>query len=124
MTASERARDLATGAAAAAADKLATDVVAIDVSSHLALSDVFVLCSAANERQVHAIVDAVEERLIEMGEKPLHREGNRDGHWVLLDFADIVVHVQNVETREYYQLDRLWNDCPIIPLPVFSGGAS
>lgn len=121
MTASKRAQEIAVAAAQAAADKLATDIVAIDVSSHLALSDVFVVCSAANERQVKAIVDNVEDRLLEMGEKFIHREGQRDGHWVLLDYPDIVVHVQLDQTRDFYRLERLWNDCPSLPLPVLAG---
>jgi len=121
VTASKRAQEIAVAAAQAAADKLATDIVAIDVSSHLALSDVFVVCSAANERQVKAIVDNVEDRLLEMGEKFIHREGQRDGHWVLLDYPDIVVHVQLDQTRDFYRLERLWNDCPSLPLPVLAG---
>lgn len=124
VTASETARQLAFAAAEAAADKLASNIVAIDVSSQLPLSDVFVLCSAANDRQTHAIVDLVEERLLQLGAKPLHREGERSGQWVLLDYAEIVVHVQLEEARDYYRLDRLWKDCPVLPIPVLSGGAS
>ena len=104
-------------AALAAADKLATNVVAIDVSSHLALSDVFVVCSAANDRQLHAIVDNVEDELRKRGQKPLHREGARDGNWVLLDYPDIVVHVLLAEARDFYRLERLWNDCPVVEIP-------
>lgn len=124
MTASKRAQEIAFAAAQAASDKLATDIVAIDVSSHLALSDIFVVCSAANERQVKAIVDNVEGCLLELGEKFIHREGERDGHWVLLDYPDIVVHVQLAETRAFYRLERLWNDCPALPLPVPAGDRS
>lgn len=117
MTASERALDLATAAALAAADKLATDVVALDVSDQLVITDVFLLASAPNDRQVRAIVDAVEERLQGLGTKPIRREGEREGRWVLLDFGDLVVHVQHAEEREYYALERLWRDCPVIDLP-------
>ncbi|MFZ1670019.1 MAG: ribosome silencing factor [Candidatus Nanopelagicales bacterium] len=124
MTASQRAQEFAIAAAQAAADKLATDIVAIDVSSHLALSDVFVVCSASNERQVKAIVDNVEDRLLELGEKFLHREGERDGHWVLLDYPEIVVHVQLEQTRAFYRLEKLWNDCPALPLPMLAGDRS
>ena len=118
MPASDRARELAQAAAQAAADKLATDVVALDVSEQLVITDVFVLASAPNDRQVKAIVDAVEERLLKHGAKPVRREGERDGRWVLLDFVDVVVHVQHAEEREYYALERLWKDCPVIDLDL------
>lgn len=118
MTATEHALDLAQAAALAAADKLATDVVAIDVSDRLALADVFVIASASNDRQVEAIVDSVEERLRGLDAKPLRREGKRDGRWVLLDYGDVVVHVQHDEERAFYALERLWRDCPLIPLDL------
>jgi ribosome-associated protein len=102
-------------AAQAASDKLATDILIIDVSERLALTDCFVLATGANERQVGAIVDEVTERLRQVGVKPLRREGERDGRWVLLDFLDVVVHVQHAEERVFYALDRLWKDCPTIP---------
>ena len=117
MTASPRAVELATEAALAAADKLATDVLAIDVSEQLVITDVFVLAAAPNDRQVRAIVDAIEERLLKVGVKPVRREGEREGRWVLLDFGELVVHVQHAEEREYYALERLWRDCPTLPLP-------
>jgi ribosome-associated protein len=117
VTATERAVELATEAALAAADKLATDVLAIDVSDQLVITDVFVLAAAPNDRQVRAIVEAVEERLLKNGVKPVRREGEREGRWVLLDFGDLVVHVQHAEEREYYALERLWRDCPLVPLP-------
>ena len=117
MTASAEARDTALLAAQAAADKLATDVSIVDVSDRLAITDAFVLTSAPNERQVQSIVDAVEERLREHGVKPVRREGQREGRWVLLDFVDIVVHVQHEEERSFYALERLWRDCPLIALP-------
>ena len=117
MTATERAVELATEAALAAADKLATDVLAIDVSEQLVITDVFLLAAAPNDRQVRAIVEAIEERLLKNGVKPVRREGEREGRWVLLDFGELVVHVQHAEEREYYALERLWRDCPVIPLP-------
>lgn len=117
MTATPEAVALAIAAAEASSDKLAEDIVAIDVSEKLVITDVFVLCSAANERQVKAVVDAVEERLHGMGAKPLRREGEREGRWVLLDFGDIVVHVQLAEERIHYAIERLWKDCPFIALP-------
>jgi len=117
VTASERAAELAVAAAVAAADKLAQNIVAIDVSDHLVITDVFLLASAPSERQVGAIVDEVEARLLRIGAKPVRREGERDGRWVLLDYVDIVVHVQHSEERSFYGLDRLWKDCPVLPLP-------
>ncbi len=117
MTASPRAVDLAVAAAEAAAEKLAIDIVAFDVSERLAITDVFVLASAPNDRQVRAIVDAVEDRLRELDAKPVRREGQREGRWVLLDYAEIVVHVQHSEERTFYALERLWKDCPSLDLP-------
>jgi len=114
VTATDTARELALVAANAAADKLATDIVLIDVSERLVITDVFVIATGNNERQVEAIVDEVEEKLRQAGVKPLRREGRRDGRWVLLDYADIVVHVQHAEERLYYALERLWKDCPTI----------
>ena len=118
MTATDRALDLARAAAAAAADKLATTIVGIDVSEHLALTDVFVIVSAESERQVGAIVDEIEDVLRDLKSKPLRREGQREGRWVLIDFGDIVVHVQHSEDRVYYALERLWKDCPVVELPA------
>lgn len=116
MPASERAVELALAAAQAAADKKAEKIVILDVTEHLVITDVFVLASAPNERQVSAIVDAIEEALLQLPEKakPLRREGERAGRWVLLDYNDIVVHVQHSDEREFYALDRLWKDCPQI----------
>jgi len=118
MTASARSIELAEAAALAAADKLATDLVILDVSDQLAITDCFVLAAAPNDRQVRSVVEAVEERLLAMGVKPVRREGDRENRWVLLDFLDIVVHVQHSEERTYYALERLWKDCPVVPLPA------
>jgi ribosome-associated protein len=115
MPASDRALELATAAAQAAADKKAEDIVLLDVSQQLVITDAFVIASAPNERQVAAIVDEVEDRLRELGAKPVRREGAREGRWVLLDFVDVVVHVQHAEERTFYSLERLWKDCPSIP---------
>jgi ribosome-associated protein len=122
VTASDRARELVLAAAEAASSKLATDVVAIDVSSQLVITDAFLLASAPNDRQVASIVDAVEERLLRLSAKPVRREGERDGRWVLLDYGEVVVHVQHDEERVYYALERLWKDCPLIDLPEGSRG--
>jgi ribosome-associated protein len=117
VPATERARELALTAAQAAADKKAQDIVILDVADQLVITDAFLLASAPNERQVLSIVDAIEERLLELPDKakPVRREGQRGGRWVLLDYIDLVVHVQHSEEREYYSLDRLWKDCPTIP---------
>ena len=117
MTATSRAVELAVAAAEAASDKLAENILAFDVSDQLVITDIFVLCSAANDRQVKAVVDGIEHRLRELGERPVRREGEREARWVLLDYADIVVHVQRAEDRVYYALERLWKDCPAVPLP-------
>jgi ribosome-associated protein len=109
---------MAQAAAEAAADKLATDIVAIDVSQYLVITDVFLLCTAANDRQVRAVVDAIEERLLRSGEKPIRREGEKESRWVLLDYGDVVIHVQVAEERIHYALERLWKDCPTIPLDI------
>ena len=118
MTATEHAVELVHAAARAAADKLATDLLAFDVSEQLAITDAFLLVSGANDRQVKAIVDEVEDKLREIGAKPIRREGQRDGRWVLIDYGEIVVHVQHSEERQFYALERLWRDCPIIELPA------
>ncbi|MEJ7795311.1 MAG: ribosome silencing factor [Nocardioides sp.] len=118
MTATDRAVELVHAAAHAASDKLATNLLAFDVSEQLAISDAFLLASGSNDRQVKAIVDEVEDKLREIGAKPLRREGERDGRWVLIDYGEIVVHVQHEEEREFYALERLWRDCPIITLPA------
>jgi len=122
VPASERAVELGLAAAQAAADKLATDVLLLDVSDQLVITDVFLLASAPNDRQVRAVVDAVEERLRELGAKPVRREGAQEGRWVLLDFAEIVVHVQHQEERVFYALERLWKDCPVIPFTDADSG--
>ena len=117
MTATDRAVELVEIAALAASDKLATDIIAYDVSEQLVITDAFLLCSAPNDRQVRAIVDEIEEKLTRAGAKPVRREGEREGRWVLLDYLEIVVHVQHAEERVFYSLERLWKDCPQIPLP-------
>ena len=118
MTASARALELVAIAASAADSKQATDLVALDVSAPLPFADVFLLASGRNERQVMAIADEVEDKLIVSGAKPLRREGKSEGRWILLDFGDLVVHVFHEEDRLYYSLERLWNDCPVVPLGV------
>lgn len=121
VTATDTAVQLAQIAGRAASDKLATDIVLIDVSERLAITDVFVIVTGNNERQVEAIVDEVEEKLRLAGHKPLRREGKRDGRWVLLDYSEIVVHVQHAEERVFYSLERLWRDCPAIAFDEAAG---
>jgi ribosome-associated protein len=118
MTASAEAILMATVAAQAAAAKLAQDIIVIDVSGQLVITDCFVIASAANERQANAIVDEVEEQMRLAGYKPARREGTREGRWVLLDFIDIVVHVQHLDERNFYALDRLWRDCPVVEVDL------
>ncbi|MBV9313415.1 MAG: ribosome silencing factor [Pseudonocardia sp.] len=117
MSATAQALELARVAVSAAADKKAWKIVVLDVSERTDLTDCFVIASAPNERQVQAIVEEVEERLRLAGSKPAHREGIREGRWVLLNFSDIVVHVQHAEERGYYALERLWKDCPRLDFP-------
>jgi ribosome-associated protein len=116
MTAGERAIQLTRAAAEAAGEKLAQDLLAFDVSEQLVITDVFLLCSAANPRQVRAVQDAVEEKLLEIDAKPVRREGEREGRWVLLDYSDLIVHIQHTDERAYYSLERLWSDCPVVDL--------
>jgi ribosome-associated protein len=118
VTASPEAIGMATVAARAAAAKLAQDIVVIDVSEQLVITDCFVIASAANERQANAIVDEVEEKMRLAGYKPARREGTREGRWVLLDYVDIVVHIQHQDERTFYALDRLWRDCPIVDVDL------
>ena len=119
MSATEEAIRIARLAARAAYDKKGLDIVACDVSEPLAIADIFLIVSANNERLVGAIVDAIEEKLIEVDKlRPLRREGDRENRWVLLDYLDFVVHVQHTEERTLYNLERLWKDCPQIPLDI------
>jgi ribosome-associated protein len=118
LTATPESIAIVVAAAEAAADKLAEDVIAFDVSEQLVITDAFLICSAPNDRQVSSIVDAIQDRLrLEFDLRPTRREGEREGRWVLLDYLDVVVHVQHAEERVYYSLERLWRDCPVIPLP-------
>lgn len=118
MPATQEALALTRIAAQAAADKLGTDIVAFDVSERLAITDVFLIVTAKNERQVGGVVDGVEEALYKAGTKVVRREGDREARWVLLDFLDLVVHVQHAEERQLYSLERLWRDCPRVELEL------
>jgi ribosome-associated protein len=116
MAASNKVIEMAKIAGQAIADKLGTDIVGIDMTDQMVLSEVFLIATGQNEPQIDAIVDAVLEKLSAIGEKPLRREGA--GEWVLLDYSDLVVHIQSRDLRNYYMLERLWNDCPRIELNV------
>jgi ribosome-associated protein len=118
VSATEQSIGIARTAAHAAVDKIAQDIVAIDVSDRLAITDIFVIASAPSERQVNAIVDGIEEELSKQGLKPVRREGRSEGRWVLLDYAEVIVHVQHEEDRVFYALDRLWKDCPSVDLQL------
>ena len=116
MPASKSVIELTQVAARAIAEKLGTDMIALDLSEQLVLSEVFLIATGGNVRQVDSIADFVEEKLREIGEKPARREGTEE--WVLLDYSDLVVHIQSTTLRNYYMLDRLWNDCPRIELDI------
>ncbi len=118
MSASPEAVELAHGAARAAHAVKAADVVALDVTAHLPLADVFVIASGSSERQVVAIAERIEEELARVGARAARREGVRQGRWALLDFNDIIVHVMHQEDRAFYDLERLWRDCPVVDLPA------
>ena len=118
MTASSRARELVTVAALAADSKQAEDIVALDVSGPLPLTDIFLIATGRNERNVVAIAGEIEDKMLEAGAKTIRREGRAEGRWVLLDFGDIIVHVFHEEDRMYYSLERLWKDCPAIPIEL------
>ncbi|MGC4153017.1 MAG: ribosome silencing factor [Propionicimonas sp.] len=116
MTATDHAIEIARLAALAALDKKALDPVAFDVSERLAITDIFLIVTASNERQVGAVVDGIEEALLKHDIKTVRREGDRENRWVLMDYLDTVVHVQHAEERALYALERLWKDCPAIDL--------
>lgn len=118
MTASARARELLTVVALAADSKQGEDLVALDVSGPLPLTDIFFLATGRNERNVQAIAGEIEDKMIEAGVKTIRREGRAEGRWILLDFGDIVAHIFHEEDRMYYSLERLWKDCPAIPLEL------
>jgi ribosome-associated protein len=114
MAVGSRTIELTKIAAAALAEKLGDEIVAIDLSEQLVLNQVFLLVTGSNEPQLQALSDEVQRKLAEAGEKPVRKEGS--GSWILLDYTDLVVHIQSTELRNYYMLDRLWNDCPKIEL--------
>jgi ribosome-associated protein len=118
VTASTLSRDVLQLAARAADSKGGEDLVALDVSGPLPLADVFLLATGRSERNVVAIAGEIEDKLNEAGVKTLRREGRSEGRWILLDFGDVVVHVFHEEDRMYYSLERLWKDCPVVPIEI------
>lgn len=120
MAASKEAIEITQLAAQAAVDKVAENIVALDVSNHMPLTDVFLIASGRNERQVMAISDSIEEKLLENGIKLLRREGKTTGRWILLDFGYVICHVMHEQERMYYSLERIWSDCPVVPLELVS----
>ena len=118
MTATAQAIKTANLAANAAADKLAENIIALDITAVMPLTDIYVLASGRNERQVSAISDNIEEVMLENGFKLLHREGKELGRWILLDFGDVVCHVMHEEDRMFYSLERLYSDQPVVKLDI------
>ena len=109
---------LAVTAARAAAEKQAERPVILDVRDLIVITDCFVIASGTSDRHVRTIADAVEEAIRGIGRKPLRREGETDGRWLLLDYVDVVVHVFAQEERDFYDLERLWLDAPRIAWDV------
>ncbi len=118
MTAQQESIDLAQIVAIAADAKQGEDIIALDVSEPLAIIDIFVLITGRNERNVQAIADEIEDQAIQAGRKTLRREGRDLGRWILLDFGDVVAHIFHEEERMFYGLERLWRDCPVVPLDI------
>lgn len=107
-------REAAVIAARAAASKQARDVVVLDVRDLIVITDYFVIVSGTSDRQVRAVAEEIEGAVRPLGLRPVRREGQREGHWVLLDFVDFVAHVFHQEERDYYGLERLWSDAPLV----------
>lgn len=118
MQSPESAEAMLQIAAAAAVSKGGEDLVALNVSEPLPLVDIFLLVTGNSERNVAAIADEIEDRLIEAGHKRVRREGRAEARWVLMDFGDLIVHVFHQEERVYYGLERLWKDCPVVPIDL------
>lgn len=111
----EKAKAILAGTVAR--DKLADDVVVLDVASLTTVSSFLVICSAESVRQVKAVAEAVDEALLREGVRLLHREGVEYGRWILLDYGDVIVHVFHHEVRAFYHIERLWGDASPVALP-------
>ena len=118
MQSPETAEEMLQLAAAAAVSKGGEDLVALNVSEPLPLVDIFLIVTGNSERNVAAIADEIEDKLLEAGHKRLRREGRQESRWVLIDFGDLVVHVFHEQERVYYGLERLWKDCPVVPITL------
>ena len=118
MTATDSGIRMMQIAAAAADSKGGEDLVGLDVSLPLPLVDIFLLVTGRSERNVAAIADEIEDKLLEAGFKRLRREGRDEARWILLDFGDLVVHVFHEQERVFYGLERLWKDCPVVPIEL------
>ena len=105
---------LAKAAVDAASDKKASDIILLDVQELTPIADYFVICSGNNPRQIEAIADGIDEALRKQGARVVHREGNAESGWLLLDFGDIIVHIFGQKEREYYRLERLWNQAKTV----------
>jgi ribosome-associated protein len=115
ISATSEAIEAALAAAAAIDDKKGLDIVLLDVSELLVVTDVFVIASGTSSRHARTLSDETEAQLAErLGRKPLRREGREHSTWILLDYGDMVVHIFDQETRDYYRLERLWADAPVI----------
>ncbi|MDN3445774.1 ribosome silencing factor [Microbacterium sp. APC 3901] len=124
MQSPENAEEMLQLAADAAVSKGGEDLVALNVSEPLPLVDIFLLVTGNSERNVAAIADEIEDKLIEAGHKRVRREGRAEARWVLLDFGDLIVHVFHQEERVYYGLERLWKDCPVVPFELADAAAA
>ena len=107
-------RELAIAAARAASSKNARDILILDVSELIVITDYFVIASGASDRQVKTVAEEIQRSVATLGVKPVRREGEREGQWVLLDFVDFVAHLFRDQEREYYGLERLWRDAPAV----------
>ncbi len=116
-------REIAVAAARAASDKKAHDILVLDMRDVFILTDYFVICSGKTDRQVGSILETVQERLAAKGIKPVRREGEQHKRWVLLDYLDVVVHIFRQEEREYYEIERLWKDAPVVEWEIEPDGA-
>lgn len=110
--------------AEAADGRRASDIVVLDVHAYTSVADYFLICSGSSDRQVKAITDAIEEQLVASGDKPLAIEGYQEASWVLIDCADLVIHVFDEETRRFYDLERLWGQAARVPIPGLTGPPS